>query len=90
MVRSVRWPIHVERPEQSLGDTGPSGPERERRFGLTHRRVRAIISCMHPKSLARLEIDLVDTIFEGLQEQSRLKITSELRKFIEVETTTRR
>ena len=27
----------------------------------------------------------MDTIFEGLQEQSRLKLTSELRRFIEVD-----
>ena len=29
--------------------------------------------------------NLVDTIFEGLQEQSRLNITNELRRFIEVD-----
>ena len=40
------------------------------------------------KLLANLQTgadSFVDTIFEGLQEQSKLKITNELRRFIEVD-----
>ena len=62
---------------------------RRRCFGLSlHRRLRADISCMLSKWLASLPTggdNLVDTIFEGLQEQGRLKITDEPRRFTEVD-----
>ena len=80
----------VRRSEQSLCDLGPPDPSEAKAFRAhAPLQVRAIISCMHSKSLVHVQIDLVDTIFEGLQEQSRLKITNEVRKFIEVGTTTR-
>ena len=58
-------------------------------FGLTrHLRVPCENLMIGLKLLANLQTgadNLVDTIFDGLQEQSRLNITNEPRRFIEVD-----
>ena len=53
---------------------------------MSRRRVRARTSCVLSNCWPSFNLveNLVDTIFEVLQEQSRLKITNELRRYIEV------
>ena len=84
VVCDVRRPGQLERPEQRLGHTKQHGPQRgEPRSGACENLVCAL------KVLAIQHMGgdcLVDMIFEGLLEQSRLKITNELRRFIEVNT----
>ena len=70
------------------GEAGGSATSGGSRWGTSHRKVRARISRAPKKLLANLQKgwgNLVETIFEGLQEQGRLKITEKLRRSIEVD-----
>ena len=75
-------------PDMSLGFSRQCETQRSENFGPTsHLRIRVRTSRVCPRTVGQLETGwdkLVDTIFEGLQEQSRLKITNEVRRFIEV------
>ena len=91
MVRGMRRPVPLEGPEHSHGYIGQCGPRRGEGVSgprATSRSVRASLVCLHFKLLANLQTggdNLVDTIFEGLQERSRMQITNDLRRFIEVD-----
>ncbi len=89
VVCGMRRPVQLEGPEQNLGYTGRWGPSEAKVFrahvppqGACENLVRSV------KLLANLQNgggNLVDTIFNGSQERSRLKVTYESRRFTEVD-----
>ena len=78
VVRGMRRQVHLGRPEQSVGFSGPYEPKRGEGVsgvGLT----QGLCS----QNAGQVGADnLVDTIFERLQEESKLKIP---KRFIEVD-----
>ena len=77
MVCGVWRSAQLEQPEQSLGDTGQCGPQRG----------DDVSGACGPPQGARENLvqqrggdNLVDTLFEGLQERGSLKIMDELRR----------
>ena len=73
----MRRPAHLERPQQSVSETGQCGGEGVSGHAPPQGPCENLTCAL--KWLANFQMggsNLVDTIFEGLQEQSRLKITN--------------
>ena len=88
MVCGVWRPGQLEEPERSLGHAGQRGPH----LGDGVSGPRPATGCVLESGVRSQTVDepggadkLVDTIFDRLQERSRLKITKELWRFDEVD-----
>ena len=89
MVRDSWWSVQLERSEQSLGFSGRGGPSEAKvsRADAPPQGQCAHLLCAL-ELLAKLQTgggNPEDTILQGVREQSRLKITNEPRRFIEVD-----
>ena len=80
--------MQLERPEQGFGFPRQCGPQRGEGVQVPRAAsgfVRKSHACSQVAGESADGDSLVDTIIEGVQEQSRLNVTNDLRRFTEVD-----
>ena len=91
VLRGVLRPAQLEGPEPSLGCTGWCCSQRcERPHTALLGACENLVCAFKLATFQAGGDNLVDTIFEGLQEHRRLEITNELTRFVEVDNRWRR